>query len=247
VDFVSGQLRADGEAHLYCYTPQGASRLAAFAASLGVREAEVDDLLRQRRCVDLSDVVKKSVRVSQRSYALSALEPLYLGDDAQRWGGGESQPDGYAAYRRACRAGDSRQAQAVQEALAAQVRRECVSVARLRDWLEKLRVDHGIVARPAPPETVGADPGQQEQAAGGRDGVEGRVRCLTVALAGAGAGGGRGEDEGAWDVLRAVLGYYRREEEALWWGLLRRLAAGGEALEADADCVVRVWGRAHAW
>ncbi len=119
VDFVSGQLRADGEAHLYCYTPQGASRLAAFAASLGVREAEVDDLLRQRRCVDLSDVVKKSVRVSQRSYALSALEPLYLGDDAQRWGGGESQPDGYAAYRRACRAGDSRQAQAVQEALAA--------------------------------------------------------------------------------------------------------------------------------
>ncbi len=247
VDFVSGQLRADGEAHLYCYTPQGASRLAAFAASLGVREAEVDDLLRQRRCVDLSDVVKKSVRVSQRSYALSALEPLYLGDDAQRWGGGEPQPDGYAAYRRACRAGDSRQAQAVQEALAAQVRRECVSVARLRDWLEKLRVDHGIVARPAPPETVGVDPGQQEQAAARRAAVEERIRSLTEALAGPAAGEGRGEDQDAWDVLSALLGYYRREEAPLWWDFFRRLSAPVEELEADADCVVPLWVRAHAW
>src|SRR5690606_23156214 len=126
-------------------------------------------------------------------------------------------------------------------------------VARLRDWLEKLRVDHGIVARPAPPETVGVDPGQQEQAAARRAAVEGRIRSLTEALAGPAAGEGRGEDQDAWEVLSALLGYCARrgycagEGAPLWCDGSRGLSEPVDGLDGDADCVVPLWVRPHAW
>ena len=52
--------------------------LKRLAAVHGTREEVVDDLLRGGRLVDLYAVVRKALRVSQRSYSIKYLEPLYM-------------------------------------------------------------------------------------------------------------------------------------------------------------------------
>ena len=43
----------------------------------GTREAEIDDLLRQRKLVDLYKVVREGIQVSEPSYSLKNIEHFY--------------------------------------------------------------------------------------------------------------------------------------------------------------------------
>ncbi|MFT4233399.1 MAG: TM0106 family RecB-like putative nuclease, partial [Microbacterium sp.] len=69
--------------HIYHYAPYETSHLVNMAARHGVREAEVDDLLRSEVFVDLYPVVRRAVRVGSRSYSIKKLEPLYMGDEVR--------------------------------------------------------------------------------------------------------------------------------------------------------------------
>ncbi|MFD0776643.1 TM0106 family RecB-like putative nuclease, partial [Streptomonospora algeriensis] len=140
VDFVCERIDADPGAHIYHYASYEADRLKLLAAAFGTREAEVDELLRHRRLVDLYTIVKKSLRVSQRSYSIKHLEPLYLPQNRS----GEvttaaSSIDAYADYLAAAQAGDTERADKIARAIADYNRDDCASTARLRDWLEDLR------------------------------------------------------------------------------------------------------------
>ncbi|MEY9212055.1 putative RecB family nuclease [Thermobifida halotolerans] len=251
VDFVCERIDAHEGAHVYHYASYEADRLKTLAAAFGTRETEVDELLRQRRLVDLYTVVKKSLRVSQRSYSIKYLEPLYL--EQYRSGAvvtAASSIDAYAAHLGACEAGDTAEAERILADIAAYNRDDCVSTARLRDWLERLRVEHGVGARPvasAPVEDGDAE--RAAEAARRRAEVEERLSALTGPLL---AGvpeepRQRGVEERARALLAALVGYYRREEAPLWWDFFRRLAAPVEELEADTDCLVPLRVRAGEW
>ncbi|KUP97149.1 TM0106 family RecB-like putative nuclease, partial [Thermobifida cellulosilytica] len=249
VDFVCARVDADDGAHVYHYASYEADRLKTLAAAFGTREAQVDALLRQRRLVDLYTVVKKSLRVSQRSYSIKYLEPLYL--EQGRSGAvvtASSSIDAYAAHLGARRAGDTAEAERILADIAAYNRDDCVSTARLRDWLERLRVEHGVTARPA---AAAAEEGDAERAAAARRRAEAeeRMRELTgPLLAGVAAEAERRDpDQQARALLAALVGYYRREEAPQWWDFFRHLAAPVEELEADTDCLVPLRVDAGEW
>ncbi|GAA4936497.1 TM0106 family RecB-like putative nuclease [Streptomonospora halophila] len=252
VDFVCERIDADPGAHVYHYASYEADRLKLLAAAFGTREAEVDELLRHRRLVDLYTAVKKSLRVSQRSYSIKYLEPLYLPQSR----GGEvttaaSSIDAYADYLAAAEAGETERADKIVRAIADYNRDDCVSTARLRDWLEDLRTRNGITARPAGQSELAAEDADERAAERRRrrEEQEARLRALTDPLLEGVADdpAARTPDQHARALLASLAGYYRREENPSWWDYFRRVSAPIEELEADNECLVPLRARMGEW
>jgi uncharacterized protein len=119
--------------HIYHYAPYETTHLLAMAARYGVREAEVDALLREGVFVDLYPIVRRALRVGSRSYSIKKLEPLYMGaevrtSDVQR---GDDSIVKYVEARCWTR-GRMPQAQGVLDDLADYNRYDCVSTGAAR-------------------------------------------------------------------------------------------------------------------
>ena len=137
LDIVMLRRKTHPGMHIYHYAPYETTHLLAMAATYGVREAEVDTLLREGVFVDLYPIVRRALRVGSRSYSIKKLEPLYMGaevrtSDVQR---GDDSIVKYVEARTLADAGDTAAAQAVLDDLADYNRYDCVSTRRLRDWL----------------------------------------------------------------------------------------------------------------
>lgn len=252
VDFVCERIDADPAAHVYHYASYEADRLKLLAAAFGTREAEVDELLRHRRLVDLYTTVKKSLRVSQRSYSIKYLEPLYLpqnrsGDVTTA----ASSIDAYADFLAATQAGETERADKIVSGIADYNRDDCASTAYLRDWLEDLRSEHGITARPAGQSELVAEDADERAAERRRRREEQEARLRALAdplLEGVPEDSAqRSPDQRARALLAALVGYYRREENPSWWDYFRRVSAPVEELEADNECLVPLRARLGAW
>lgn len=152
LDFVNARRLAHPGMHIYHYAPYETSHLVAMAARHGVREGEVDRLLREGVFVDLYPLVLRTVRVGSRSYSIKKLEPLYMGDDVRTSDvqKGDDSIVQYVAARELAAAGEKAEADAVLADLADYNRYDCVSTRRLRNWLIDIARRKGVT--PAPPD-----------------------------------------------------------------------------------------------
>jgi uncharacterized protein len=78
VDLIIAGRAVQPSLHVYHYGPAEAAALKRLMGDHATRETEVDGLLRAGVLIDLAPIVRQSMRVSQESYALEKLEPLYL-------------------------------------------------------------------------------------------------------------------------------------------------------------------------
>lgn len=78
MDFVTERLTRYPEAHIYHYAHYEETALKKLMSLHGTREAEVDNLLRGRKLVDLYKVVRESIRVSEPGYSIKNIELFYL-------------------------------------------------------------------------------------------------------------------------------------------------------------------------
>nr|WP_221308520.1 TM0106 family RecB-like putative nuclease [Nocardiopsis mwathae] len=246
VDFATDRLDADPHAHIYHYASYEVDRLTSLASAFATREAEVDRLLRTGRMIDLYTVVKKSLRVSQRSYSIKYLEPLYFetrdGDVATA----TASIDAYADYLGAREAGDRDRAEKTLADIGAYNFDDCVSTARLRDWLEERRTAEGITVRPAAQTELSTEEDERRRK---REEKDARLRALTEPLLEGVPADALARDaaQQARARLAALAGYYPREEKPSWWEFFRRVSAPVEELEADNDCLVPVRVEAGEW
>ncbi|WP_304455012.1 TM0106 family RecB-like putative nuclease [Nocardiopsis sp. YSL2] len=247
VDFATARIDADENAHIYHYASYEVDRLKHLSSEYATREEEVNRLLRENRLIDLYTVVRKSMRVSQRSYSIKYLEPLYL--PASRSGGvttATSSIDAYAAYQAAHQAGDHHTATRVLDDIAAYNRDDCHSTARLRDWLEDHRARQGITDRPLIQFEL-----TEAEAERARKRAEKQARhaALTTPLLAdvPTTDTDRDDDERTRAALAALVGYYQREQLPPWREHYRRTSAPLQDLEADTDCAVPWRVRAGEW
>ena len=63
--------------HVYHYAAYEVTALKKLTGGYGVREAELDQLLREERFVDLYPVVRQSMRISKESYSIKKVEEFY--------------------------------------------------------------------------------------------------------------------------------------------------------------------------
>jgi len=252
--FTSAAARNPGM-HVYHYAAYERTALLALAVRHQTREAEVDQLLRDGRLVDLFAVVRASVRVSATSYSIKKLEPIYMGADL-REGDVTSAGDSIVQYERYAALtarGMTDDAAVVLEAIRDYNAYDCESTRRLHHWLLSLvgRAP-AVLAPPQDDDGAGSPVDGALTAAGGPDEVEGpgaEVRGLVARLL-----DGvpeqpqeRSEVEHARALLAAALGYYSREHKPFWWEHFERLRTPLDELEHDDGVVVLERASADEW
>lgn len=226
LDFVALRRSTHPGMHIYHYAPYETSHLVAMAARHGVREGEVDRLLREGVFVDLYPLVLRTVRVGSRSYSIKKLEPLYMGadvrtSDVQK---GDDSIVQYVAARELAAAGEQADADAVLADLADYNRYDCVSTRRLRNWLIDIARAEGV--SPAPPDEA--------------DEVIYEPSPRSVALlADAERAAAAGEDGQVHRIAAAAIDYFPREAKSFWVSHFQRLREPVTMWDATRD-VVRV-------
>jgi predicted RecB family nuclease len=228
MDFVMERLQAQPDLHIYHYAAYEPGRLKSLMGRYGTREEEVDRLLRGGTLVDLYQVVRQSVRVSQESYSIKKLEPLYMGArQADIADAGSS----VVAYEQWLESRDS----ALLESIERYNEEDCVSTWLLRNWLEARRLeaetDYGsAIERPA-----ARDPAPSEGQAAAEGETAGLVAALTADVPEEPAS--RTPDQhGRW-LLAQLLGWHRREARGEWWEYFRRCETSDEDLVSDPDAI----------
>ncbi|MBT2473945.1 TM0106 family RecB-like putative nuclease, partial [Microbacterium sp. ISL-103] len=225
-DFVALRRAAHPGMHIYHYAPYETSHLVAMAARHGVREGEIDRLLREGVFVDLYPLVLRTVRVGTRSYSIKKLEPLYMGDDVRTSDvqKGDDSIVQYVAARELAAAGEQAEADAVFADLADYNRYDCVSTRRLRNWLIDIARKEGV--NPAPPDAADEviyEPSPRS------------VALLADAERAVEAGG----DGQVHRIAAAAIDYFPREAKSFWVSHFQRLREPVTMWDGTRD-VVRV-------
>jgi uncharacterized protein len=229
IDRVMARLEIYPDLHIYHFGHYESGALKRLAGRYGAREAELDRLLEGRVLVDLHRVVTQSLRASVESYSIKKLEPLFGFErevDLRTASSALSHFEAWLAL-----GGGDRAVSDLLNQIEGYNRDDCVSTARLRDWLEGLRdelaqVTGAPVPRPLPPELKG-DEGQAERRA--------RMAALTEALI-----DGVPDDplersarEQARWLLAQLLEFHRREKKAFWWQYFEWLGCTEDELLED--------------
>lgn len=251
VDFTMERLAAHPGAHVYHYAPYEVTALKQLAALHGTREEQVDDLLRGGVLIDLYAVVRKALLVSQRSYSIKYLEPLYMPEardgDVKT---AVSSIEAYEEYLTLSQLGEPEQAAEVLRGISDYNEYDCVSTLRLFEFLHQIREKAGI--EPLPDES-GEDALLQDTA----DEVAAQRRAERAArlaelvdplLDGLPADPvDFTESDRAKALLAASVGYHRRETNPAWWEHFRQLTAPLTELEVDTSCAVPMSVHAGEW
>src|SRR2546421_33822 len=219
MDFIAERLAADSDAHVYHYASYEESAVKRLAMMHGTREAEVDDLLRQGRLVDLYQVVREALRVSEPSYSLKNLEVFYM---RPREGAVTTANASVVAYERWRKLGD----ECLLEEIARYNEADCISTFKLRDWLIKLRPP-ALPWRERPP----ADP-EEERRTAERLAAEARLAATTARLMRCSE-----SERPCRELISQLLEFHHREAKPQWWWQFRRAEMTEEELIEDAECI----------
>jgi len=217
LQYVAARRAAHPGMHIYHYAAYERSALLRLAGRHGVGEEAVDALLRAGVLVDLYSTVRQSVRVSQPSYSIKKLEPLYMGDEL-RAGEVTNAAESLVEYALACDKRDAGDDFGWVQALASIAEYnayDCLSTLRLCGWLRQRAVEHGITWDATP------DPAGVDAPVDAPDPLE----TALLARAGDGPRSERTADQQAHAMLAAALGYHRREDKPFWWAHFDRLSS----------------------
>ncbi len=221
VDHVTERRRRWPGLHVYHYAPYEPSALLRLAARHGVYEDEVDQLLRDGVFVDLYATVRTGVRVSQRSYSIKKLEPLYMEQREGEVQGGAESIVVYHQYSAARIEGRDDEARRLLAEIAHYNEDDCVSTYLLRQWLlgllgEGAEADSPTTAEDLGAETESSSPSEERRAALA---LERSVRDLVEPLPVA----GWGPEEHAIALVAAAVLFHAREDKPKWQEHFERL------------------------
>ncbi|MBX3032011.1 MAG: TM0106 family RecB-like putative nuclease [Chloroflexi bacterium] len=230
VDLVMDRWRADPGMHIYHYGDYEPSRVKRLMGLHATREEEVDSLLRGERFVNLYRVVQQGVRVSQESYSIKKLEPLYgLHREVSLQDAGSS----IVRFEQWLDSGRSRAE--LLELIERYNEDDCVSNLDLRTWLEARRDDVVAGGTPVPrpePEDVEVSPELTERQAA----VEALVQRLEADIP---ADGRTPAQQATWLVAQ-LIDWHRREAKALWWRFYAVQEMTDEELMEDREAIASV-------
>ncbi|WP_309248098.1 TM0106 family RecB-like putative nuclease [Rothia santali] len=245
LDFLA-YLRERRERHpglkVYHYANYEKRALRDLAARHGVGEEDVDDLLRHEVLVDLYDAVRSSIRISQPSYSIKKLEPLYMGEQLR---GGDvtdaaASVVAYADYCLARDSGEETEAALILDSIHAYNRYDCVSTLRLRDWLLGL-AGRDVAEELATPQAPPPPPPDPDAADARTTPVEASLNHFVETATPESTGLAPEELERtarAVAMVSSATGYHRRERKQFWWAHFDRLSAPVGEWEGQRDVVV---------
>ncbi|MGY1780355.1 TM0106 family RecB-like putative nuclease [Geodermatophilus sp. SYSU D01036] len=217
IDLVIEAWRADRGMHVYHYAAYEVSALKRLTGRYGVREAELDELLRNERFVDLYPVVRQSMRISKGSYSIKKVEAFYgrehTGDVADAMGS-------VIAYEKWLADRDPQRLVDIE----LYNKDDVDSTRELHDWLETQREE---LER----EFGGQDRPLVSEASGPTERTESDLAELALVERLKGAGH---------DLLGDLVQWHRREARPGWWEFFARKEMDDDALVEDGTVLGRL-------
>ncbi|WP_411375670.1 TM0106 family RecB-like putative nuclease [Arthrobacter sp. MPF02] len=232
LEYVEERRARYPDMHVYHYASYEKTALRNLSLAHQAGEDIVDDWLRKGLLVDLYATVRHSLRISEASYSIKKLEPLYMGDNLRS---GDVKDAGasvvaYAAYCAARDAGRQDEADIILASISDYNRYDCLSTLRLRDWL--LEIAPQAEAKGQPAEAAGdgqnaAEPVRRPAEQAQDDAAEGTLEeaRLREYLSSLPDNRPWTDDERAIAMVAAALGYHRRERKQFWWQHFDRVEA----------------------
>ncbi|MGK5112020.1 TM0106 family RecB-like putative nuclease [Geodermatophilus sp. CPCC 205506] len=210
VDRIVDAWRADPGMHVYHYAAYEVSALKRLTGRYGVREAELDQLLRAERFVDLYPVVRQSMRISKESYSIKKVEAFY---GREHTGDVADAMSSVVEYEKWLIDGDPIRLQSIED----YNKDDVDSTRELHDWLEtqraELEAEHGPQPRPGVPVVSAPAP---------RSDAEVAELALVEQLQDRGHG-----------LLGDLAQWHRREARPGWWEFFSRGELEDEQLVED--------------
>ena len=230
VDFVIRHLDAYPDAHIYHYAAYENTAIKKLMHMHGTRENEVDRLLRDKKLVDLYQVVRESIRISEPSYSIKYVEKFYL---EARQGDVKSGGSSIVAYEKWRDTQDDTILQDIAHYNEDDVR----STYALQQWLCTLRPEK--LSWFGENDVLQDSPDSLQSRSSAALDIEGQVARLHGGLSQF-----ISEDRSAWGVneahvglVRDLLDFHRRAIKPQWWAFFeRQLQTAQERLD-DVDCI----------
>ncbi|WP_324273561.1 TM0106 family RecB-like putative nuclease [Blastococcus brunescens] len=214
IDRIVAAVQADPAMHVYHYAPYEVTALKKLTGGYGVREAELDQLLREERFVDLYPVVRQSMRISKESYSIKKVEAFY---GRSHEGEVASGLGSVLVYEQWLADGDAAKLAAIES----YNEEDVASTRELHDWLEQQRAElealHGELPRPT---LISSAPDAKVTDAQAAE-LE-----LTERL-----------HEAGHELLGDLVGWHRREDRPAWWEVYRLQDLDAEELERDGTAL----------
>ncbi len=221
VTWLNERRQAWPDLHVYHYAAYETAALLRLAARHGVCEDEVDQLLREGVFVDLYAVVRSAIRVSQRSYSIKKLEPLYM---EARDAAVTNAADSIVVYHQFMAARDAErhdEAARLIDEIAVYNRDDCVSTWMLRDWLLAQQASAGA-AGPDDAPVAGAEAGAAQTPGEQRLALMRLEALLRDRVAGVKPHERSAEQQAVALVASSVL-FHAREDKPVWQAHFERL------------------------
>jgi predicted RecB family nuclease len=224
IDFVAQRAARYPDMHVYHYGHYEESALKRLMSLHGTREAQVDDLLRRQRLVDLYKIVRAALRVSEPRYSLKNLEVFYMDG---RSGAVTRADESIVWYERWRESGEG----ALLDQIRAYNEDDCRSTWGLREWLLTLRPG-GL----AWPQAAASD---EPRAEGKAQQAERRLAAYGDRLLGGlpGERGRWGPQERIRELVYQLLDFHRRAAKPEWWAMFARQEMSEAELVEDAECI----------
>ena len=214
VDWLEARRRRYPDLHVYHYAAYEQTALKRLMGEHSVREAEIDDWLRQEVLVDLYRVVKQALRAGVPSYSIKEIEKIYGFERTAPVSGGD---ESVVLFEQWLESGED----GILEGIRAYNEEDCRSTVALHEWLLGLRpVD--LPWRAPPDEREVSEEAEERDAE--------RAALHAALLAGAEEGSPR------W-LLAHLLYYHRRESKSQWWEWFHHLGLDEDELIDDTDTI----------
>jgi predicted RecB family nuclease len=208
---------ANPNAHIYHYAHYEPSALKRLAMRYATMEAELDEMLRQRRFVDLYRVTRQSIRASTESYSLKDLEQIYRGKREGAITTADASTIEYEQWRVTAEP-------ALLDAIERYNKDDCLSLVDMQRWLQSMRpagIGYGVIEEAFPDKPDKTAERIQREAS--KQALALRVRAC--------ANG----DEQLRDVIAELLWFHQRAQKPGWWAVFERQSWSEEELVEDPE------------
>lgn len=227
MDFVTAWLRQYPAAHIYHYAHYEQTALKKLMSLHGTREAEVDNLLRAQKLVDLYKVVREGIRVSEPRYSIKNIEHFYL---EHRTGDVTNAGASIVYYERWKETGDPQLLKDIEDYNFDDVR----STYELQQWLLSLRPAGLPWAKDA---VAGLEAGIPE--VGELTPEEKRLIPYRERLTDPLPKDRKiwGQPEHLQELTYQLLDFHRRSAKPAWWAMFSRMEMAEDELLDDVECL----------
>ena len=227
MDFVTAWLRKHPAAHIYHYAHYEQTALKKLMSLHGTREAEVDNLLRAQKLVDLYKVVREGIRVSEPRYSIKNIEHFYL---ERRSGDVTNAGASIVYYERWKVTGDPQLLKDIEDYNFDDVR----STYELQQWLLSLRpadlpwAHDAAGAQDATTPDVGELTPEEQRLIPYREQLTDTLSNDRKEW---------GQHEHLKELTYQLLDFHRRAAKPEWWAMFSRMEMAEDELLDDGECL----------